>query len=433
MIIRDRRRLGKKAFLSLGLVVMLAAPGAVTFAQETTPSSLPPGWVTSTPTGLIAEPRLLRKVANASDASMNGGGEGNDGPYVEFGNMITGAGWISAGPGYRRHVLNGRALVDVSAAVSWNRYKVAQARFEVPHLAHERVSLGGQAIYQDLLQVNYFGLGIDSRKADHSAYRLNDANLLGYATVRATSWLSVSGRFGWIHQPNLSTATGRNVAVPNTIDLFSETSAPGIRTQPSFLHGDVSVAADWRDHPGHPTTGGLYRAAAASYSDRDAGSDSFRRYEVEASQFVPLFTKKWILALHGWEVFSHTASGDVVPFYLMPSLGGQNTLRGYYDYRFHDNNMQSFNAESRWALFAHVDAAAFVDAGKVAPRAGDLDFKHLKTSYGAGLRVHNATSTLVRLDIGHSAEGWRVFFKMTDPFKRSTPASGRSVVVPFVP
>jgi outer membrane protein assembly factor BamA len=243
----------------------------------------------------------------------------------------------------------------------------------------------------------------------------------------------VNGRFGWIDRPDLSTATGRNVTVPNTIDIFSEASAPGLRTQPSFLHGDVSIAADWRDHPGHPTSGGLYRAAAASYSDRDAGTYSFRRYEVEASQFVPLFTRKWVLAVHGWEVFSDTSNGDVVPFYLMPSLGGQNTLRGYYDYRFHDNNMQSFNAESRWALFTHVDAAAFVDAGKVGPRGGDLDFTHLKKSYGAGLRVHNATSTLARLDIGHSTEGWRVFFKMTDPFKRSTPASGRSAVIPFVP
>jgi hypothetical protein len=428
----DRCGFDRKAFLSLSVVMMFASAHAV-FAQETDASSRPAGWVTTTPTGLIAEPALLRKLVNASDGSMNGGGDGNDGPYVESGNMITGAGWISAGPGYRRHVLDGRAMVDASAAVSWNYYKVAQARFEVPHLANDRLSVGAQAIYEDLLQVDYFGLGIDSSKADRSAYRLNDTDLLGYATVRAKSWLSVSGRFGWIHQPNLSTATGRNVTVPNTIDLFSEVSAPGLLVQPSFLHGDVSVVADWRDHPGHPTNGGLYRAAAATYSDRGAGTNSFARYEVEASQFVPLFTRKWVLALHGWEVFSGTSSGDVVPFYLMPSLGGQNTLRGYYDYRFHDNDMQSFNAESRWALFAHVDAAAFVDAGKVAPRAGDLDFKHLKKSYGAGLRVHNASSTLARLDIGHSTEGWRVFFKMTDPFKRSTPASGRSVVVPFVP
>jgi outer membrane protein assembly factor BamA len=219
------------------------------------------------------------------------------------------------------------------------------------------------------------------------------------------------------------------VKVPNTLDLFSEISAPGLRTQPSFLHGDVSLVADSRDHAGHPTSGGLYRATVADYPDRDGGTFSFRRYEVEASQFIPLFNNNWVVALHGWEVFS---DGDV-PFYLMPSLGGQNTLRGYYDYRFHDHDMQSFNAESRWPLLAHVDAAVFFDAGKVAPRASDLDFKHLKRSYGAGLRVHNATSTLGRLDVGHSTEGWRVFFKMSDPFKRSTPASGRSAVMPFVP
>ena len=76
-------------------------------------------------------------------------------------------------------------------------------------------------------------------------------------------------------------------------------------------------------------------------------------------QFVPLFTTKWVLALHGWEVFSDTSAGSLVPFYLMPSLGGKNTLRGYADYRFHDRDMQVFNAESRWALWANLDVAAF--------------------------------------------------------------------------
>ncbi len=383
--------------------------------------------------GLFAEPAFLRKVGDASDGAFKDDGTRRDGPYAEFGKMITGAGWISAGPGYRRRVLGGRAIADASAAISWKRYKVAQGRLEFPRIAHDRLSLGAQVIYQDLLQVNYFGRGAESVKSDRSGYRLKNTDVAGYGTVRTTTWLSMSGRVGWIHQSDLSRMAGPHVTFPNTVDLFSEVSAPGISASPSFLHADVSVAADWRDYPGHPTRGGLYRASAASYSARDAGRNSFRRYEIEASQFVPLFTRKWILAVHGWEVFSDTSSGHVVPFYLMPSLGGQNTLRGYFDYRFHDNDMQSFTAESRWALFAHVDTVAFADAGKVAPRAGDLDFTHLKTSYGAGLRLHNATSTLARLDIGHSREGWHVFFKMTDSFRRSAPASGRSAIVPFVP
>jgi hypothetical protein len=303
----------------------------------------------------------------------------------------------------------------------------------MPHLAHDRLSVGAQAIHEDALQIEYFGLGNESRASEQSGYRFQNTDLLGYGTVRATRWLSVSGRVGVIPRPRLSAAAGPRVDVPSTVDLFSDATAPGILTQPAFLHGDVLLAVDLRDHKGHPTGGGLYQLSAATYSDRDSGTYSFRRYEVDGAQFVPLFTKRWILALHARGAFSDASNGHVVPFYLMPSLGGKNTLRGYHDYRFHDNHMESFNMESRWALFTHVDAAVFADAGKVASRVADLDLRHLKTSYGAGLRVHNATATLLRLDVGHSVEGWRVFIKVSDPFKRSVPISGRSAVVPFVP
>jgi hypothetical protein len=422
-------RCGPLLWLSI-LVTLVPRP---TSAQQTPPANLPAGWIVQSVPGYLSEPGLLKKLLATSESRASDEREPADGLYVETGNMITGEGWISAGPGYRRHVLDGRMLVDVSAAVSWKLYNSAQASVELPRLAHNRLTVGAQALYQDFLQVDYFGVGPDSRASDQSAYRFKNTDVLGYATIRATDWLSVSGRFGGILRPSLSAATGPRVPVPNTIDLFSDTSAPGIQAQPSFLHGDVLVAADLRDHKGHPTSGGLYQFVAAAYSDRDSGTYSFRRYEVDAAQFVPLFTKRWILALHGREAFSDVSSGHVVPIYLMPALGGKNTLRGYHDYRYHDNDMQTFSAEVRCALFTHIDAAVFADAGKVASRVADLDLKQLKRSYGAGLRVHNATATLVRLDVGHSPEGWQVFLKISDPFKRSVPISGRSAVVPFVP
>jgi hypothetical protein len=47
---------------------------------------------------------------------------------------------------------------------------------------------------------------------------------------------------------------------------------------------------------------------------------------------VRVLTDNWTLALHGRKVFSDApAVGPSVPFFLMPSLGGHNTLRGYYD------------------------------------------------------------------------------------------------------
>jgi hypothetical protein len=428
-----RHRPFESVFLFVAPMLMFAATASTGFAQDRT---APPADTTSPPasqTGLLSEPTFLTKVIDRAESELYQGGEPKDGFYPELGNMITGSGWISAGPGYRHHLFNGRAIATASAAVSWKFYKMAQGRLEVPHLANDHLTVGGQVIYQDLLQVNYFGEGNDSLQSNRSGYRLDETDVFGYATVRTTPWLSVSGRFGWIHQAELSTMTGWDVSYPNTLAIFTDATAPGLTQQPAFLHGDVTVAADTRDYPGHPTRGGLYRVGAASYSDRDFGKFSFRRYEAEAAQFVPLVEDKWVLAFRGWAVFSDTSSGNVVPFYLQPSLGGKNTLRGYRDFRFHDRDMQVFNAESRWGLFTHVDAAVFFDTGKVASMANGLDFTHMRTSYGVGFRVHTRTATVGRLDFGHSREGWRVVFKISDPFKHSTLSGGRTEVIPFVP
>jgi len=368
-------------------------------------------------------------VALAGQWLGEGGTVQRDGFYPEFRNMVTGAGWISAGPGYRTQLFGGRAFVDGSAAISWRAYKMAQARFEVTDLAAHHLTLGSQIRWHDLTQVNYFGTGEHSVEGAKSQYRFKDTDVVGYGIYQANGWLAIRGTIAWLQQPTLSSPTGPfRSDRPDARLTFSQD--PGMASQPSFLHGSASVAVDTRDYPGHPTTGGMYRAGVAAYSDRDGGPFTFRTYDAEGLQFVPLKGDSWILALHGWGVFSETSSGDVVPFYFLPSLGGQNTLRGYDDYRFHDRNMLLASAESRWALFRDLDAVAFFDAGNVASRPGDLNLN--KTSWGGGLRVHTRTSTLARLDVGHSREGWQVLFKVDDPFRLSR-ASHRTADVPFVP
>ena len=342
--------------------------------------------------------------------------------------MVTGAGWISGGPGYRKHFFDGNLLVDGSAAISWRGYKTAQARVEAPALAGGRLTVGTRVQWQDLTQVNYFGLGSDSLEDQRSEYRLKETDVAGYAIVRANQWLTIGGRFGWIGEPSIEEPTGPfDRDFPDTRLAFPDD--PGVAERSSMLHGGLGAEVDTRDYPSRPTHGGLYRAAAQFFSDRDLNRFSFQRYEVEGLQLFPV-NERWVLALRGWAVFSTTGSGNTVPFYMLPSAGGSNTLRGFHNYRFHDRNMLVANAESRWALFQHIDVAAFFDAGDVAARAGDLGFD--KTSYGAGLRIHSRTSTLVRLDVGHSQEGWQIIFNLSDPFRLSR-RSLRTMVIPFVP
>lgn len=420
-----------RAIIIAASVVSAAGPVRAQEAAPDRSDQAPRGWIVSATPGVLREPTLMSRVVMSTE-SLSGGAP-RDGFYLQTGSLITGGGWISGGPGYRRAVFGGHARIDAAAALSWNLYKSLRASFELPDLAHGRLSLGTGVSYQDALQVKYSGIGNETPEGNRSVYRFHNADLFGIARLQVNRWLSIDGRAGWIPQPTLSTATGPMVRDPNTLDVFSEATAPGLTSQPAFLHADASIVADSRDQAGHPTTGGMYRAGAAAYSDRDGGTYSFRRYEIEGAQYIPLGTRKWVLALHAWEVFSDTDDGKLVPFYLMPSLGGHNTLRGYADYRFHDNNLQNLTVESRLALLTHMDVAVFADAGKVAAAPSDLDFRHLKTSYGAGIRLHSARTTLVRIDAGHGTEGWRVFLKLSGSFKRTTPAFGRASVVPFVP
>lgn len=383
--------------------------------------------------GLLTEPAAIGRAIDVATrlATSSNGGDVKNGLYPEFGNMITGAGWISGGPGYRRWLLDDRVFVDASAAVSWRAYKMAQARFELPTLAHSRITAGAQLRWQDLMQVTYFGEGPASLEANRSEYRLRSGNIVGYSVYRPRQWLAVTGRLGWLTRPAISEPAGRFVrGNPATEDTFADDPVFQLTEQPNYLHGEASIAGDTRDHRGYPRHGALYRAAFARYSDRDGAGFSFDRYEAEGARFIPLAAAHTVVAVHGWLVGTRTGSDQTVPFYLLPSLGGANTLRSYTDYRFHDRALVVLSAEARVALFTHIDTAVFVDAGNVAPRVGDLNLD--RRSYGAGIRVHTRRTTFARLDVAHGSEGWRVLFRVNDPFRFGR-LSRHTAAVPFVP
>ena len=416
------------------VLALLVLPHGLTsslFAQETRPPAAnpprPPDTATETQ-GLVREPDIIQRAVIFGDRHF-ANGEMTEGWYVTSWNMIPGAGWLSLGPGYRRWSDNDRTFFDASAGVSWHGYATAQARFEMPRLAQGRVLVGGQVRLQDYAQVAYFGEGSDTDKSSRSEYRLQSANLVGYATFRPLRWFGIDANVGWL-RPSIESRGGLfKGAAANTQSLFPADPVFAVPDAPAFIHAEASATADSRDFAGRPTRGGVYRAAVAQFSDRDAGVFSFTRYETEVAQFAPVADSRVVLALHGWLVGSSTDEGRVVPFYLQPALGGHNSLRGYADYRFHDRNMLVVNVEARVAMMTHVDAAAFMDAGNVASRVADLNLD--KRSYGIGLRLHSRRQTFARLDLGRSREGWRVVVQLTDPLNLSR-LTRRTAPVPFV-
>ena len=383
------------------------------------------------PEGLFAEPRIVGKAIRFATRTIDEGQGSSNGFYPEFSNMATGSGWISVGPGYRQWLFTDRAMVDASTAVSWRGYKMAQGRFELTKLAHSRVSAGAQVMWQDATQVTYFGPGPNSADATRSEYRLTSTDVVGYATLRPRTWLAIGGRAGWLGRPAIDAPSGTfKRGNPSALDLFTGDPAVQRLRQPDFLHTEMSITADTRDSRSHPAHGGVYRGAMETYADQGGGAFSFERYEVEAAHFVGLLGEKVVLAGHGWIVGSATADGHTIPFYLTPSLGGHNTLRGYTDYRFHDRNLLLVNGEIRVALIKHLDLAGFVDAGNVAPTFGTLNLA--KRDYGVGLRMHTYRATFGRIDLAHGRDGWRLIFRTSDPFQLSRLAR-RVAALPFAP
>ena len=424
-----RSRMGFSVPLALAVVV-LCATRSPAHGQDTRPGSAtsirPPDTATE-PQGFFREPVLIERVVLFGDRHF-ANGELTNGWYVDAWNMIPGAGWISGGPGYRKWHDDDRLFTDASAAVSWRGYKTMQARVEWPRLASSRILAGVHARVQDFPQVAYYGAGPASLESDHSEYRLQSSNVVGYAAFRPSRWLTIGGNAGWL-KPSISERGGLfERDVPDASVLFG--ADPVFATDaPTYLHSEASITADTRDFAGRPLRGGLYRVSAATFSDRDDGVFSFRRFDVEAAQFVPVAASRVVLALHGWLVGTSTDADGVVPFYLQPALGGHNSLRGYADYRFHDRNMLLVNIEVRVATMTHVDTAVFVDAGNVAARVSELDLD--KRSYGIGLRLHSRRQTFARLDVARSREGWRVLLRLDDPLNLRRLAR-KSAPVPFV-
>jgi outer membrane protein assembly factor BamA len=355
-----------------------------------------------------------------------GQGQSREGFYAAFRGFPPGSG-IAAGAGYRQGFFGGRARFDGSALAAWSRGTVAQARVELPHLASDQVTLGAQVKHQNFRRINFFGIGPESPKATHSVYALRNTDYLGFVTFRPRTWLTIAGQLGY-SQP-VTIGRPRATSHPATTDLFSSDTAPGVLAQPAFVHGDVSADVDTRNHPSRATTGGNYRVTVSAFSDRDYGRYSFRRYEGEASQFTSTFKERGVIAVRARMTVSDTSAGNRVPFYLLPALGGSRSLRGYSDYRFIDRHALLFNAEYRWRVHRAVDAAFFYDAGTVASRVDDLAFSRLKTSYGVGVRIISRTDTFLRLDIGRSREGTRLFLSLGEVFR----PGHRSILVPFVP
>lgn len=312
-------------------------------------------------------------------------------------------GGFAAGGGYRQYI-GYDSFVDLSALYSVKEYKKVQLTGYTPNHIGGRVDLSGSIAWLDAPKVSFYGLGNDSSPDRHTTFRLNRSYIEGAVVGRVVKWLGLrlnGGVDDYLEKPGL----GR---LPSIEEIFPASEVPQLRENPMYLRGEVSATAYWLESPGYSRTGGLYRVAYEEFNPLRGRGGTFGFLRTQIVQHVPILRETWVVSLRGG-LESIARKSDVVPYFLMPTLGGGRSLRGYPDNRFRDRHTLLMTGELRWfPNRAGLDMAFFVDAGKVAPNRKGLTLDGLWTDYGIGVRLHSLVATPLRIDVARGREGTRL-------------------------
>ena len=319
-----------------------------------------------------------------------------EGFYPKLGSLTVGSGF-AYGLGYRdRDLLNNYGQLDTWVAGSTRGYFAAEGRIRFPELVHKRLLLEGWAARRDYAGEYFFGLGPNSSRDAQSDYALRSTIAGVTAGVRPASKLLIGGSLEYL-TPRVG--RGNDDDVPDVEDSFGEAQAPGVSQAADFLRTHGFFEIDYRE-PRYPRGGGYVRADLSHYDDRTTGRYTFNRLDVDVRQFVGFFAGRRVFGLRGFVSTSDVESGSVVPFYGMPTLGGNDTLRGFRMYRFRGPHAILLQAEYRWEIWSGLDGALFYDAGKTPFERSDLNLEGLQSDYGFGFRFNTDRGIVFRVDAG---------------------------------
>ena len=288
-------------------------------------------------------------------------------------------------------------LFNSSKGERWYRFVFSWPDFETRQGKIYPLAFDLTVDYDKMIKNNFFGVGNASRFEDRVQYTREPLSI-----ELAVSWgftMTTVGQIG------LKYAT-----IENTL-LDDEEGSPGIPY--SLDLGRVSYASifgtfrfDTRDSFIHPSEGVVLQAEVEYAPRMGWASVHFARLGGWLQYYTVLFYPKTILAfrLGGQSLF-----GEDLPTQVLLPLGGNKTLRGSPQDRFLDMSHILMNAELRFPIIWRLGGVIGVDAGKVWPSLGDLDFRGWTANPTVGLRFYMSTF-VVRMDVGLGREATGLYF-----------------------
>lgn len=117
------------------------------------------------------------------------------------------------------------------------------------------------------------------------------------------------------------------------------------------------------------------------------------------------------------QLYSEIKTGNV-PVQSLAVVGGKYRMRGIYWGRYRDKTMVVAQLEVRFPVYWIFGGTLFGSMGQVGPRMVDFTGNGFHYAGGIGLRalIDKATSSVLRMDLGFSHEGYTLFLGFGEAF-----------------
>jgi hypothetical protein len=278
-----------------------------------------------------------------------------------------------------------------------------------------------------LNKLDYYGLGPFTSRSSLAFFGMTEVITGGNVTypVLGSSGLALYGELNgrWVD------IRGRHGDTSPSIEqLYSNATAPGLAQQPAFFQPAEGVKFD------RGFSDRLRLNYSATIQEFVAVSDSqysFSRLNLDFNHDIPLYrnqrsmparpnvgpdespdvlvrpqrftrNREGSIGLRALWMQSFIPSGNAVPFYFQPTMGGadiagEKMLASFPDYRFRAPNLLLFRASIEHSIWGPVGAMFMADTGRVALTHSDLGFDHFRHSYAAGLTLRAGGFPMVQL------------------------------------
>ena len=207
---------------------------------------------------------------------------------------------------------------------------------------------------------------------------------------------------------------------------FNSTTIEDKQSNPFLLSGSVTgsdggtssgigavLFADTRNSAFYPTKGGYYKLSFLTAVDWLGSSFSFRRWILDLRHYVSM-SSSLVLAM---QVFGTAITGDP-PFYMLPALGGDNIMRGYYEGRYRDKFYLAAQGELRVRLTKRWGLVGWAGIGDVSGDIPGFRLKDGKPTFGVGVRfaLDPVEVVNVRADFGYGQDTRGIYFNAKEAF-----------------